>query len=244
MGQNGIDFVLGVLFLGQNLPGLDLGNDLVDKRKPFAVSRFNGGLIRQIDIPLMIRRFLPLTIQGSGGLHDFCQPIPGGGGGIQYRTAQFLGQGIYINFGFLLLVDVMLVQRHNHRNTQLQQLGGEKQRTAQIGGIHNVDDGIGVLVSDIGAGDALLRGKGRHGVSAGQIHGNQLLRTCVSLFNQRLFLVHGNTGPVAYLFIASGQGVVHGGFTAVGIACKSNSHFGFPPLSMVILSVFFLDSLS
>ena len=47
MGQNGIDFVLSVLFLGQNLPGLDLGNDLVDKRKPFAVSRFNGGLIRQ-----------------------------------------------------------------------------------------------------------------------------------------------------------------------------------------------------
>ena len=46
----------------------------------------------------------------------------------------------------------------------------------------------------------------------------------VDLLDGGLFLVNGNTRPVADLFIAAGQCVVHGGLTGVGIACKSNSH--------------------
>ena len=126
----------------------------------------------------------------------------------------------------------MLVQCDNHGDPQLQQLGGEEQGAAQIGGIHDVDDDIGMLVLDIGAGDALFGSEGRHGVGTGKVHGDQFLFTGKASLDGSLFLVNGNTRPVADLFIAAGQSVVHGGFTGVGIACKSNSHFGFPPISI------------
>ena len=40
-----------------------------------------------------------------------------------------------------------------------------------------------------------------------------------------LFLVHGDTGPVADLFASAGQRVEHRRFAGVGVAGECNSHF-------------------
>ena len=189
----------------------------------------------------MVRCFLAFPTERRGSLNNLPKSIPGGCGGVQYRAAQLFGQGADIDFRLLFLVDVVLIQRHHNGNAQLQQLCGEEEGAAQIGGIHNVDDGIRILVSHIGAGDALFRGKWRHGVSAGQVNGNQFRFPGKGLFNQRLLLVHGHPRPVANLFIAAGQCVVHGGFPAVGIACKRNSHFGFLLFQWLFCQVFFMD---
>ena len=131
--------------------------------------------------------------------------------------------------GFLFHVDVGLVQGHNHGNTQLQKLGGEEQAAAEVGGVHDVDDHVGALVPDIGAGDALVGGEGGHGVGAGQIHSRQLCVPRVNLLNKALFFVHGNTRPVTDGFVTARQGVVHGRFSRIRVSCQCNFHLEIPP---------------
>ena len=130
----------------------------------------------------------------------------------------------------LLFVDVALVQGHHHGDAQLQQLGGEKQAAAQVGGVHDVDDHIRMFLLHIGAGDALLAGEGGHGVGAGQVHGDELLLAAiVGLLDGVFLFLHRDARPVADPFIPAGEGVVHGGLTGVWIAGQSNSHVRFLP---------------
>ena len=229
VGQNCIDLILEILVLGQYLAGLDLGNNLVDKLKTLAVSSLDGGLAGQIHIALVVGSLLSLAVQCGSSLHNFLQAFATGGSGVDHRAAQLLRQCLYIDLGLLLLVDVVLVQSDNNGDAQLQQLGGEEQGAAQIGGIHDVDDGIGMLVLDVATGNALFGSEGRHGVGTGKVNGDQFQAAGISLLNGSLFLVNGNTSPVADLFIATGQRIVHGSLAAVGIARKSNSHGWIPP---------------
>ena len=46
----------------------------------------------------------------------------------------------------------------------------QEQAAAEVCGVHNVDDHIGIFVLYVGAGDTLLTGEGRHGIGAGQVH--------------------------------------------------------------------------
>ena len=72
------------------------------------------------------------------------------------RLSQLLGQGCHVDPGLFLFVDVAFVQRHHHGDAQLQQLGGEKQAAAQIGGVHDVDQNIRMLLLNVGAGHLLF----------------------------------------------------------------------------------------
>ena len=119
MGQHRIDLILEVSVLGQNLTGLHCLHDLVDKGKPLPVSRLNGSLIRQVNTSLHIGGFLDLSPEGRSSLDHFLQAVTGGGNGVYHRTAQLGGQCRHINIGFLLLVDIVLVQRHNNGDAQL-----------------------------------------------------------------------------------------------------------------------------
>ena len=85
-----------------------------------------------------------------------------------------------------------------------------------------------MLSLNVVPGDALFCRKGRHGVGTGQIHGNQFPTAGIGLFDHGFFFIHGNTGPVAHMLIAAGEGIVHGGLTGIGITCKRDSH-NIPP---------------
>jgi hypothetical protein len=39
-----------------------------------------------------------------------------------------------------------------------------------------------------------------------------------------LLLIYSNTSPVAHMLTTAGEGVVHGGFSAVGITGQRDSH--------------------
>ena len=54
--------------------------------------------------------------------------------------------------------------------------------------------------------------------------GDQFLAAGIILFNQGFFFIYGNAGPVANMLVAAGEGIVHGGFTGIGIAGQCNSH--------------------
>ena len=226
MGQDGVDFVLKILVPGQNFPLFYLLDDVVDKLEPLAVSSDHFLFAGQIDDTLLIGSGLALAADTDGSLHQLDQitVVTVGGNGLHHGAAQLQGQGVGVNDGLLLFVDVGLIQCHHNRDAKLQQLGSKKQAAAQIGGIHNVDNGIEMLVADIGTGNALLRSEGRHGVGAGKVNGDQFPVTCIGLLDGGLLLIDGDTCPVAHLFVAARQGVVHGGLAAVGIAGKRDSH--------------------
>ena len=168
---------------------------------------------------------MDFTALCNSGIHNGLQPFRGGGDGFHHGTAQFGGERRYINDGLLFCIDIALVQGDHHGDAQFQQLSREEQTAAQVGGIHNVDDGIGVFVLYIGTGDALLRCERGHGVGAGQIHGDQIFRpTAVGFLNVVLLFFNRHAGPVAHLLISPGEGVVHGGFAGVRVASQGNTH--------------------
>ena len=224
MGQDGVDDVLGVTVLGEDFTVLHLGHDLLDKAETLAVGLLNGLLAEEVDLTGIVGCLLALALQGNGGLHQLLQTLSSNGGRLHHGAAQGFGQLLHMDVGVLLGDDVGLVQRHHHGDAQLQQLGGKEQAAAEVGGIDDVDDGVDVLILDVGAGHVLLRSKRRHGVSTGQVHGDKLLIAGVDLLDGGFLAVNGDTGPVADLLIPAGEGIVHGGLAAVGITGKSNSH--------------------
>ena len=113
-------------------------------------------LVGQVDIALGVRGFLPLAVQGDRRIYHRFQALGGNGYRLHNGTAQLGGKSGCINRGLLLCVDVALVQGNYNGNAQLQQLRGEKQAAAEVCGVHNVDDGVGVLMPHIRTGDALL----------------------------------------------------------------------------------------
>ena len=176
-------------------------------------------------------------------LHRRCnctfQPLSHRGHGFDHRTAQLFRKRLDVDVGLLFGVDIALVERHNHRNAQLEQLRGEKQAAAQVGRVDDIDNRVRALIAHIRAGDALFRGKRRHGVRAGQIDCDQLLRTAaIGFFDRMLFLFHRHTSPVAHFFVTPGQGVVHGGLAGVRVACQGNTHKYFL-LFMVSLRIYY-----
>ena len=55
-----------------------------------------------------------------------------------------------------LLQFVPHVQCHHHRDVHVHQLSGQVQVALQIAGIHDIEDGVGMIVADIGAHIHLL----------------------------------------------------------------------------------------
>ena len=160
MGDHSVDAILGVFVGSSELALLHLPDNAVDEGETGAVCLFHLRLVGQINIPLLVRGLLCFARLGHRGLDDLRQSLAAGGYGINHRAAQGRGQGHGVNPGLLLCIHVGLVQRDHHGNPQLQQLRGEKQAAAQIGGIHDIDNHVGMLIPDVGAGDAFLAGEG------------------------------------------------------------------------------------
>ena len=168
-----------------------------------------------------------MSQQGGRLRNRFFEPgVPRGGGHrLHHRTAQQLTELFGIDPVACLFVQIAFVQCHHQRDAQFQQLGGKEQAAAEVGGVHDVDDGIGVLMLHIGAGDAFLRGEGGHGIGPRQVHRRQLRGAGIKGFFDGAFLLfHGDPRPVADPLVAAGEGVVHSGLAAVGIARQRDSH--------------------
>ena len=114
------------------------------------------------------------------------------------------------------------IQGNDHGAFQLQQLGRQVQIALNIGGVHNIDDGVRVLAHDEVPGHDLLHGIGRQGVDAGQIHHGERLAIYV---RPALLLLHRDAGPVAHILVGAGKGVEQRGLAAVRIAHQSQFHF-------------------
>jgi hypothetical protein len=184
----------------------------------------------QIDVSLFIGRGLRLALPGNCHADDFLQSFPIGGYRFHHRTVQPPGQGCDINSGLLFLIDIRLVQCHHHRDAQLQKLGGKKQASAEVRGIHDIHDHIQRFILDIRTGDTFLRRKRGHGIGTGQIHGNNLLTPRAEIFPDGMFLFFNSyTGPVSHMLAASGKVIIHRSLSAVWVSRKRKLKHGVPP---------------
>ncbi|MNG78485.1 hypothetical protein D3C79_370640 [compost metagenome] len=74
-----------------------------------------------------------------------------------HRTAKALGQGGDIDLNILALGNILHVQGHDARNTQLQQLQRQVEVAFQVGGIDHVDQHIRITAQDVMTGDLLIQ---------------------------------------------------------------------------------------
>ena len=227
VGEDIVDLILRVLFAAEHLALLHLADNTVDEGETLTVSLLHDGLVGQVARTLLIGRDLLLTEGSDSRLHHLPQtPMRRiGRHRLHHRAAKSSAQCRSVDDRLPLFIHIALIECHHHGDTQLQQLRGKKQAAAQIGGIHDVDHGIGIGLLHERGSDALLRGKGGHGVCARQIHCQQRLRAAVkALFNRRDLFLYRHACPVTHALIASGQGVIHGSLSAVGIACQCDLH--------------------
>ena len=120
IGQHSIDFVANVSFLGEDLAGLHGSHNDVYKLESLTVGGFHNSFIGKVDITLMIRSFLRLARQGCSGLNKCLQTLCRGGYCVDHGTAQLGAQGLHVDLGVLLLVEVALIEGNHHGNAKLQ----------------------------------------------------------------------------------------------------------------------------
>ena len=151
------------------------------------------------------RRFLDaVTLQG-GNLHD--------------RAAELTAQFFHVDAVPGLFHKVHHVQRDDHGDTQLGELGGQIEVALQVGRVHDIEDGVGLLLNEIVPRHDLFQRVGREGVDAGQVGQHDLL-----VDDQLAFLLlHGHAGPVADELVGAGQLVEQGGLAAVRVAREGNA---------------------
>ena len=168
--------------------------------------------------------FQGLFALGSGADSDFNQFVDAlvlACGNGDHRHAQLVGKLCNVN-GVAAGPDfVHHVQGNNHGDAQLDKLEGKVKVPLNIGGVHNVDDAVGVLLQDKIPGDDFLRGVGGQGVNTRQVH----YRRFRVLFHLAFLLFNGDAGKIAHMLIGAGQAVKEGGFPAVLVACKGEKQF-------------------
>ena len=80
-------------------------------------------------------------------------------------------------------------------------LKGKAQAPLKIGGVHEVDDQIGLFLDDEFPGDHLLVGVGCQAVDAGQVHDMNRIFADIQF---ALYPLNGNTRPVTHLLSGAG----------------------------------------
>ena len=204
-----IDGVSHIPVLGQNVAHLHRFHQGIYKGKPFPVCRLGRSLV--MDFLRGIGSCLAAAGMGDCRFHQGFQSPVGSRDRLDHGAAQPGRQSLSVDPVSLLFAQVAFVQRHHHRDSQLQQLGGEKQTAAEIFSVYNVDDHVRLFPADIVTGDPLLPGKGGKRIRTRQIHQDQRFSRRVPPLDRPFFFIYGNTGPVSHPLIAACEGIIHGG---------------------------------
>ena len=112
------------------------------------------------------------------------------------------------------------VQGQYHGNTHLHQLERQVQVPLDIGGVHDINEAVGLLVQDEIPGDNLLRRIGPDGVDARQVDHRAVL---FPPDGARL-LIHRHAGEIAHVLVGAGELVEQRGLAAVLVAGQCENH--------------------
>ena len=163
------------------------------------VTGFLFALVDGVDCGLQ-HFFHAMTVKGCHGNHP----------GAQQSAHHF---DVQMVAAFLQLVPH--VQCNHHGNVHVHDLGGQVQIAFQIAGINDVQDGVGMVVADVGAHIHLLGRILGQRVGAGQVH---QLNLAAAYVEPSFFAVNGHTAVVAHFLLGSSHIIEQGRLAAVGIA--------------------------
>ena len=138
--------------------------------------------------------------------------------GLNHFALECFAQLLHVDLVTVLAGDVDHVQCHDHGDTQLSQLRGQVQVTLDVGSVNNVQDGVRLFVDQIATSHHFFQRVRRKAVNAGQVLNDYV---CVAL-ELAFLLFYSNAGPVTNVLIRTRQGIEHGSFTTVRVACQGN----------------------
>ena len=150
----------------------------------------------------------------DGVVYQLVHALVLGSGDGDHRYAQHGLHGVDVDGALIAHQLVHHVQRHHHGDAHLQKLHGQVQVSLDIGGVHDVDDGLGLILQNEVPGYDLLAAEGGHGVDARQVGD---LRVGIAP-DDAGFPVHRNAGEVAHVLLGAGELVEQGGLAAVLVA--------------------------
>ena len=151
------------------------------------------------------------------------------GAHLHHFTAQGRAQLGEVDGVAVLADQVDHVDGHHHRQPQLNELCGEVQVPLDVSAVHDVQNGVGLLVHQIAPGHYFLQGVGGQGINAGQVLNDHILVAP----QLALLLFNSDAGPVAHVLVGAGQGIEQGGLATVRIARQRDLEFHSALLSNV-----------
>ena len=137
---------------------------------------------------------------GDGLIHQLRYTLAVGGGNGNHRNAQRLAHLLHVDGAAVGAHLVHHVQCQHHGHLQFQQLQRQVQVALDVGGVHNVDDAVGLLIDDEIARDDFLLRIGTQGINAGQID----YRAATLPANLAHFLIDRYAGKIAYMLVRTG----------------------------------------
>ena len=176
-----------------------------------------------LDVPLGYKQ---------GVVDELIDALIFGGGNGDYRNAQNLLQLIDTDGAAVGPDLIHHVQRQHHRYPQLEQLKRQVQIALNVGGVHNVDHAVRLLIEDKIAGDDLLLRIRTQGVDARQVDDGAALLVA----HLAHLLVDGHARKVAHVLVGTGEGVEQRRLAAVLVADKRKDHADTPSTSIFFAS--------
>ena len=196
-------------------------------------------LVRRPGADIQLRRETVVLRRVHRAAHQLVQALALARADRHHRHAQPLLHGRQVDDVAVAAHLVHHVEGHHHGPPQLEQLKGQVEVAFKVGGVHDVDDHVGLLLDDEVAADDFLHRIGAEGIDARQIHDGHvriLIRHRLPVFVRApeaprqaqvgllavmmvqhragLFLDR-HAGPVAHVLAAAGELVEEGGFAAV-----------------------------
>jgi hypothetical protein len=113
------------------------------------------------------------------------------------------------------------VERHHHRDAELEELDREVQVPLEVRRVHDIHDDVGALVREEVARDDLLLGVRRERVRARQVDEAE---PPARVLEGRLLLLDRDARPVADMEPRAGDGVDDGRLAGVGVPGDGDRH--------------------
>ncbi len=141
-------------------------------------------------------------------------------------AAQRVRQPLQVDPVPALLHEVHHVEGDDHRDVQLQKLRRQVQVPLDVRSVHDIDDGIRLIVDKIVPGYDFLQGIRGQGIDSRKVLDDDILMP----LQPSVFFLHRDSRPVPDILGASGQVVEQRRLPAVRVARKGDLdlHFSFP----------------
>ena len=188
--------------------GLVAFESVLDSRKsPLKV-------LAEFDMDVSDNRILSL-IYLDNGVKQFFYALSGTADSGNDRNTDHIPQSLIIKHCAGIPQFIVHIQGNDHRVVHVDQFCRQVEVALQVGGVHDIDNHIRIVVFQIGPDIPFLGGIGRKGVGSRQVYD---IERIASMHERSRLGIDGDSRIIAYVFFGAGSHIEQRGFSAIGIA--------------------------